>query len=56
MDAFLARVEKGLAYETSVLNGHNQAFCRYWLEQIERKLNSYNAYILGKGRQWLIET
>ena len=56
VDAFLARVEKGLAYETSVLNGHNQAFCRHWLEQIERKLNSYNAYILGKGRQWLIET
>jgi hypothetical protein len=56
VDAFLARVEKGLAYETSVMNGHKQAFCRHWLEQIERKLNSYNAYILGKGRQWLIET
>jgi hypothetical protein len=56
VDDFLARVEKGLAYETTVLGGHNPAFCQNWLDRIERKLKSYNAYISGKGHQWLMDT
>jgi gamma-glutamylcyclotransferase (GGCT)/AIG2-like uncharacterized protein YtfP len=56
VNQFLGRVEKGLAYETAVLGGHNAAFCQRWLDSIERKLKSYNAYIAGKGREWLIKT
>jgi len=52
--SFLATVEEGLAYETRELGGHPPAFCREWLDKIERKLKSYNAYIWGEGKEWLI--
>jgi hypothetical protein len=55
INQFLGRVEKGLAYETAVLRGHDTAFCQRWLDSIERKLKSYNAYIAGKGHEWLIK-
>jgi gamma-glutamylcyclotransferase (GGCT)/AIG2-like uncharacterized protein YtfP len=55
IDDFVATVEEGLAYETRHLNGHPPAFCRGWLDKIERKLKSYNAYILGEGKEWLID-
>lgn len=53
--AFVALVEEGLAYETRNLGGHPPAFCREWLDKIERKLKSYNAFIWGEGKEWLIE-
>jgi hypothetical protein len=56
VNRFLGRVEEGLAYETAILDGHDAAFCQRWLDSIERKLKSYNAYISGKGREWLIKT
>jgi hypothetical protein len=56
VNQFLGRVEKGLAYETAVLGGHDAAYCQRWLDSIERKLKSYNAYIAGKGCEWLIKT
>lgn len=52
---FVATVEEGLAYETRYLDGHPPAFCRGWLDKIERKLKSYNAYIQGEGKEWLID-
>jgi gamma-glutamylcyclotransferase (GGCT)/AIG2-like uncharacterized protein YtfP len=55
IDGFVATVEEGLAYETRRLDGHPPAFCRTWLERIERKLKSYNAYIWGEGKEWLID-
>jgi gamma-glutamylcyclotransferase (GGCT)/AIG2-like uncharacterized protein YtfP len=55
IDDFVATVEAGLAYETRYLNGHPPAFCRAWLDRIERKLKSYNAYIQGEGKEWLID-
>lgn len=55
IDSFVGRVEKGLAYETKVLGGHDPAFCRHWLESIERRLKSCNAYIAGRGRGCLIQ-
>jgi gamma-glutamylcyclotransferase (GGCT)/AIG2-like uncharacterized protein YtfP len=54
--SFLATVEEGLSYETRELGGHPPAFCREWLDKIERKLKSYNAYIWGEGKEWLIAT
>jgi len=54
IDIFVARVEEGLAYETRNLDGHPPAFCREWLDKIERKLKSYNAFIRGEGKEWLI--
>jgi len=56
LDHFLARVEKGLEYETRFLDGHEPAFRQQWLDRIEGKLKNHNAYISGKGHQWLIET
>jgi gamma-glutamylcyclotransferase (GGCT)/AIG2-like uncharacterized protein YtfP len=55
LEHFLAVVEEGLAYETRNLGGHPAAFCREWLEKIERKLKSYNAFIWGEGKEWLID-
>lgn len=52
--SFLATVEEGLSYETRELGGHPPAFCQEWLDKIERKLKSYNAYIWGEGKEWLI--
>jgi gamma-glutamylcyclotransferase (GGCT)/AIG2-like uncharacterized protein YtfP len=52
---FVATVEEGLAYETRYLDGHPPAFCRGWVDKIERKLKSYNAYIQGEGKEWLID-
>jgi len=52
---FVATVEEGLAYETRRLGGHPPEFCREWLDKIERKLKSYNAYIWGEGKEWLID-
>jgi gamma-glutamylcyclotransferase (GGCT)/AIG2-like uncharacterized protein YtfP len=53
--SFLATVEEGLSYETRKLGGHPPAFCQEWLAKIERKLKSYNAYVWGEGKEWLIE-
>ena len=55
IDDFVATAEEGLAYETRHLDGHPPAFCRVWVDKIERKLKSYNAYILGEGKEWLID-
>jgi len=55
IDDFVATVEEGLTYETRHLDGHPPAFWRGWLDKIERKLKSYNAYILGEGKEWLID-
>jgi len=52
---FVAAVEEGLAYETRHLDGHPPEYCRQWLDKIERKLKSYNAYIWGEGKEWLID-
>jgi gamma-glutamylcyclotransferase (GGCT)/AIG2-like uncharacterized protein YtfP len=52
---FVDRVERGLAYETEVLGGHDAAFCRHWIESIERRLKSCNAYIAEKGRACLVQ-
>jgi hypothetical protein len=56
VNRFLGRVEKGLAHETAFLGGHDAVFCQRWLDSIERKLKSYNAYIAGKGREWPVKT
>ncbi|MGD8717389.1 MAG: gamma-glutamylcyclotransferase [Candidatus Zixiibacteriota bacterium] len=53
--SFMAKVERGLAYETQHLGGHPAEFCRKWLDAIERKLKSYNTYIWGDGKEWLID-
>jgi hypothetical protein len=55
IEYFLAVVEEGLAYETRNLGGHPPAFCREWIDRIERKLKSYNAFIWGEGKEWLID-
>lgn len=55
IEYFLAVVEEGLAYETRNLGGHPPAFCREWVGKIERKLKSYNAFIWGEGKEWLID-
>ncbi|HUV87502.1 MAG TPA: gamma-glutamylcyclotransferase family protein [bacterium] len=55
IEYFLAVVEEGLAYETRNLGGHPAAFCREWVDKIERKLKSYNAFIWGEGKEWLID-
>jgi gamma-glutamylcyclotransferase (GGCT)/AIG2-like uncharacterized protein YtfP len=53
--SFLATVERGLSYERAELGGHPPEFCTRWLERIERKLNSYNLYLRGEGKEWLVE-
>jgi gamma-glutamylcyclotransferase (GGCT)/AIG2-like uncharacterized protein YtfP len=55
LEYFLAVVDEGLAYETRNLGGHPAAFCREWVDKIERKLKSYNAFIWGEGKEWLID-
>ena len=55
IEYFLAVVDEGLAYETRNLGGHPAAFCREWVDKIERKLKSYNAFIWGEGKEWLID-
>ena len=56
VDDFLARIEMGLDHETRFLDGHEPIFCQQWVDRIEYKLKSYNAFISDKNHQWLIET
>jgi len=47
--AFLARLERGLTYEATQLEGHDLVYRRTWLQGLEVKLAALNAYLASGG-------
>lgn len=47
--AFLARLERGLTYEATQLEGHDLVFRRTWLQNLEVKLAAFNAFLASGG-------